>query len=64
MVMIGFLFGSVSRWLLGQVRRHFGPVQGLSFGYSGLALAYVIGAVALAFARVRHFDRDQIRGPS
>lgn len=60
MVMVAFLFGSTSPWLLGKCREWFGPGHGLSYGFAGLALAYVIGAAAVTAARALFFHRDRL----
>jgi len=59
-VMIAFLVGSTSPWLLGKSREHFGSAHGLSYGFTGLSLAYLIGAIAVATARAFFFHRDRI----
>ena len=59
-VMFAFLVGSTSSWLLGKSREIFGTAHGLSYGFAGLSLAYLIGAAAVTMARVRFFKRDRI----
>jgi predicted MFS family arabinose efflux permease len=63
MVMVAFLAGSTSPWLLGQCRLWFGPGHGLSYGFAGLSLAYLLGAAAVATARLAFFDRDRLIEP-
>lgn len=59
-VMIAFLVGSTSPWLLGRCREWYGPGHGLSYGFAWLSLAYLIGAAAVATARVAFYRRDRI----
>ena len=59
-VMIAFLAGSTSPWLLGRCRECFGNAHGLSYGFAGLSVAYLIGAVAVATARAAFFHRDRL----
>jgi MFS transporter, Spinster family, sphingosine-1-phosphate transporter len=59
-VMIAFLIGSTSSWLLGRSLNIFGPAHGLSYGFAGLSLAYLVGAAAVTTARVAFFKRDRI----
>lgn len=60
MVMVAFLFGSTSPLLLGKCREWFGPGHGLSYGFAGLSLAYLIGAAAVTAARALFFHRDRL----
>ncbi|HPA16385.1 MAG TPA: MFS transporter [Verrucomicrobiae bacterium] len=60
MVMMAFLVGSTSPWLMGQCRQWFGERHGLSYGFAGLSLAYCVGAAAVAMARVAFFRRDRL----
>ncbi len=62
-VMIAFLVGSTSPWLLGKCLEWFGKGHGLSYGFTGMALAYLIGAIAIATARFAFFHRDRIIEP-
>ena len=57
---LAFLVGSTSPWLLGQCRVWFGSHHGLSYGFAGLAAAYLVGAAAVALARVTFFERDRL----
>lgn len=59
MVMIAFLVGSTSPWLLGKCREWSGSGCGLSNGFAGMSAAYLIGAVAVATARIAFFKRDR-----
>ena len=59
-VMMAFLVGSTSPWLLGKSREIFGTGHGLSYGFAALSLAYLVGAAAVATARVAFFRRDRI----
>jgi hypothetical protein len=58
MVMIAFLIGSVSPWLLGQCRELFPGGRGLSYGFAALASVYLIGATAVLLAARFTFHRD------
>lgn len=77
-VMIAFLIGSASPWFLGKCRDWFSATslpaldqypqwsdacRGLSYGFAVMALAYLIGAVAIAAARFFFFHRDRITEP-
>lgn len=62
-VMMAFLVGSTSPWLLGKCREWFGEGHGLSYGFAGLSLAYLIGAAAVTTARLAFFHRDQLTEP-
>jgi MFS transporter, Spinster family, sphingosine-1-phosphate transporter len=59
-VMLAFLVGSTSPWLLGRCLEWFGPGRGLSYGFAGLSLAYLIGAAAMTTARLAFFHRDRL----
>jgi hypothetical protein len=59
-VMLAFLVGSTSPWLLGKSREMFGNAHGLSYGFAGLSVAYLIGAAAVTTARLVFFKRDRI----
>jgi len=59
-VMLAFLVGSTSPWLLGKCREWFGTSHGLSYGFAGLSLAYLIGAAAVTAARLFFFRHDRI----
>jgi MFS family permease len=59
-VMLAFLAGSTSPWLLGKCCVWFGTGRGLSYGFAGLSLAYLIGALAVATARAVFFQRDRL----
>jgi MFS transporter, Spinster family, sphingosine-1-phosphate transporter len=58
MVMIAFLAGSVSPWLLGRCREWFPAGQGLSYGFAALSGAYLIGGLAVLVAVKVTFFRD------
>jgi len=60
-VMIAFLLGSTSPWLLGRCREWWGNEHGLSYGFASLSFAYLIGAGAVTLARARFFQRDRIQ---
>ena len=59
-VMLAFLVGSTSPWLLGKSREVFGNAHGLSYGFAALSLAYLIGAAAVTTARLVFFKHDRI----
>jgi sugar phosphate permease len=58
MVMLAFLLGSVSPWLLGLCREAFPAGQGLSYGFAGLSAAYLVGGMAVLVAAKATFVRD------
>jgi MFS family permease len=62
-VMLAFLAGSASPWLLGKCCVWFGEGHGLSYGFAGLSLAYLIGAAAVATARLAFIHRDRLTEP-
>ena len=62
-VMIAFLAGSTSPWLLGACRERWGQGHGLSYGFAGLSLAYLVGAAAVTTARCAFFRRDRLAEP-
>jgi MFS family permease len=59
-VMVAFLVGSTSPWILGKCRELFAPGHGLSYGFAMMSSAYLVGAVAIAVARFLFFHRDRI----
>lgn len=61
MVMIAFLAGSLSPWLLGRMREIFPAGAGLGYGFASFAAIYAIGAGAVFLARLRFFARDRVR---
>ena len=62
-VMMAFLVGSTSPLLLGKCREWFGEGHGLSYGFAGLSVAYLIGSAAVATARLAFFHRDRLTEP-
>jgi MFS family permease len=58
MVMLAFLAGSGSPWLLGQCRELVPNHQGLSYGFAGLSAAYLLGGLAVLAALKFTFVRD------
>ncbi|NLS96459.1 MAG: MFS transporter [Planctomycetaceae bacterium] len=58
-IMIAFLIGSVSPWLLGRFRDAFGDVPGLSYGFAAFAGVYVLGGLAVLLALLFTFHRDR-----
>lgn len=59
MVMVGFLVGSTSSWLLGNCRTLFGQAHGLSYGFAAFALVYLAGGLAFLAALLFTFHRDR-----
>ena len=59
MVMLAFLVGSTSSWLLGCSRGLFGQAHGLSYGFAAFSLAYLLGGIAFFIALTRTFHRDR-----
>ncbi len=59
MVMIAFIIGSTSSWLLGCCRDAFGQVQGLSYGFAGFSLVYLAGGLSFLAAWRWTFHRDR-----
>jgi sugar phosphate permease len=59
MVMLAFLTGSVSPWMLGRLRDAFASGEGLSYGFALLSAAYLVGGLAAAAAAFT-FHRDRI----
>lgn len=64
MVMIAFIFGSTSSWLLGYCRDLIGQEHGLSYGFAALSLVYVAGGIAFFIALTCTFRRDRLVEPS
>ena len=58
-IMLAFLAGSISPWLLGQAREVYGAARGLSYGFAVLSVAYVIGSLALFVALGFTFRKDR-----
>ena len=58
MVMIGFLVGSLSPWLLGHFREVYSDGRGLSYGFASLSAAYLIGGIAVFVALKKTFLAD------
>jgi sugar phosphate permease len=58
MVMLAFLAGFGSPWLLGQCREWFPDKHGLSYGFAALSAAYLIGGLAVLAALKFTFARD------
>ena len=59
MTMLGFLLGSLTPWALGKVKDLL-PAGGFSLGFASMGLLWLLGAIALAVARLRTFRRDRI----
>ena len=60
MVMLAFLAGSVSPWLMGYLREVLEPGKGLSYAFAGYSVAYVIGGLAVFIGLAFFFKRDRI----
>lgn len=60
MVMVAFLAGSISPWLMGYLRDILEPGKGLSYAFAGYSLSYVIGSLAVGFGLLVFFKRDRI----
>lgn len=58
-VMLAFLMGSLSPWLLGRLRQSYPAGLGLGYGFSGLSCAYLIGGLAVTAAVLFTFNRDR-----
>ncbi|MGW8257010.1 MAG: MFS transporter [Thermoguttaceae bacterium] len=58
MVMVAFLFGSTSPWLLGYCSASISDGCGLSYGFAAFSSAYLIGGIAVLVALRRTFNRD------
>jgi MFS family permease len=58
-IMIAYLIGSVSPWLLGRFRDWFGSVEGLSYGFASLSSVYILGGFAALVAFLFTFQRDR-----
>lgn len=58
-VMVAFLIGSASPWVLGKMRESFAGGTGLSYGFSSLAGAYLLGGLAVMTAVLKTFKRDR-----
>jgi MFS family permease len=58
-IMLGFLIGSVSPWVLGYIRESVANGRGLSYGFAGLSSVYVIGGLALIAALMFTFRKDR-----
>lgn len=61
MTMIAFLVGSLSPLLLGRLREVYSAGEGLGFGFSALAGAYLIGGLAVLCGVLFTFRRDRCR---
>jgi MFS family permease len=60
MSMLAFLIGSLSPWLMGRMREHGLPKEGLAQGFSTISCAYLLGSVALFVVASVTFGRDRI----
>ena len=60
MVMVAFLAGSISPWLMGYLREVLEPGKGLSFAFAAYSLSYVIGGIAVFIGLVFFFKKDRV----
>jgi sugar phosphate permease len=58
-IMLAYLIGSVSPWMLGRFRDAFGDVPGLAYGFAAYAIVYVLGGLAVLAAFLFTFHRDR-----
>ena len=58
-IMLAYLIGSASPWMLGRFRDLFGDVKGLSYGFAVLSCVYVIGSLAVLIAFLFTFRKDR-----
>jgi len=58
-IMLAYLIGSVSPWLLGRCRDAVGDVPGLAYGFAAFSSVYVVGSIALFVALHFTFHRDR-----
>jgi MFS family permease len=63
MIMLAFLVGSTSPWLLGCCCTLFADGNGLSYGFGSLSLVYLLGGLAVLIALKTTFRRDFIAEP-
>ena len=60
MVMLAFLLGSFSPWLMGSLREILEPGKGLSYGFAYYSTSYIIGGLAVLIGLVFFFSKDRI----
>ena len=60
MTMSAFLLGSVSPWMVGRLCDVYGKTQGMAAGFTVLAGAYLVGAVAIFCSLLFTFRRDRV----
>jgi MFS transporter, Spinster family, sphingosine-1-phosphate transporter len=58
-IMIAYLIGSVSPWMLGRLREAFDDGMGLSYGFASLGGVYILGGVATCAALLFTFRKDR-----
>lgn len=58
-IMLAYLIGSVSPWMLGRFRDALGDVRGLAWGFASFAAVYVLGGLAVLTALLFTFHRDR-----
>jgi MFS family permease len=60
MTMTAFLLGSVSPWMVGRLCDVYGKAHGMTIGFTVLAAAYGVGAVAIFCSLCFTFKRDRV----
>jgi MFS family permease len=60
-VMLAFLVGSLSPWMLGRFREIFAAGKGLGYGFSTLSATWLLGGLAVLTAVLFTFNRDRHR---
>jgi len=58
-IMIAYLIGSASPWVLSRFRDMFGNIEGLSYGFASLSCVYVLGGIAALVAVLFTFHKDR-----
>jgi MFS transporter, Spinster family, sphingosine-1-phosphate transporter len=58
-IMIAYLIGSVSPWILGHFREYFDDGMGLSYGFAALGCVYILGSAATCVALLFTFRKDR-----
>jgi MFS transporter, Spinster family, sphingosine-1-phosphate transporter len=61
MVMVAFLAGSISPWLMGHINDVFPLGQGLSYGFAALSGTYLLGGLAILCAAKFTFHKDHYK---
>jgi len=58
-ILLAYLIGSISPWMLGRFRDVFGDVRGLAYGFASLSVVYVLGGLAVLVALLFTFRLDR-----